>query len=153
MAATGFKPFRHPGGTPPIHAYLHSASDASAIAAGDAVIIDGSYPGYVDIAASNSGQLLGVAQNACAASTAGTVYVYDDPATEFVGTCSGTSAQTLINTDVDIEGGTGAMYVNEDATSEQVVHINELYDAAGSNGQVVFQIHRHEKASIPTDAT
>jgi len=149
MPNLGFKPFRHPGGTPPVREYLHSASDNAAIAAGDAVIVDGSYPGYVKIALSNSATLLGVAQNSCAASTLGTVSVYDDPLTEFIGTCSGTSAQTVVNTDCDIEGGTGAMYVNEDLTTESVLHINELYDAAAANGQVVFVIKRHFKGNVP----
>jgi len=152
MAAKGFTAFRHPEGTPPVRKYLHSASDSGAIAAGDMVMVDDSYPGYVKIALSDTAVLLGVAQNACAALTAGDIYVYDDPATEFVGTCTGTSAQALINTDVDITGATGAMEVNEAGTTEQVVHINELYDNAGTNGQVVFVIKRHFKGNVPLTA-
>ena len=148
----GFKPYDHEGnGSPPMHWYKHTASDGAAIAAGDAVILD-SNAGYIKIALYTSGSLLGVAATACAASTAGDVAVYDSPDTVFTGQCSGTSAQALVHSQVDIEGATSIMEVNENATTEKVITITGVHpsDELGANGRVLFKITKHQNAGDQT---
>ena len=146
-APNGFRPvYQDGGGCPPVNAYLHSASDDKAIAVGDMLISDASYPGYVKIAVYDSGSLIGVAASSLAASTLGTVMVYDSPDTVFVGQCSGDSAQTVVNKQCDIEGTTGIMEVNEDLTTESVIVITKLDDTSdevGTNGRVFFKIQKH----------
>ena len=97
--------------------------------------------------------VLGVAATPCAASTAGNVAVYDSPDTEFVGQCSGDSVQTIVNTACDIEGTTGIMEVNEDATTEDVIWITGLLpqDEVGTNGRVLFKIYRTLSVQIGAD--
>jgi len=125
--------------------------DAASIAQGDAVIVDDGDAGYVKIALADSGVLLGVAATPAVGGTAGRIAVYDDPSTIFVGQCSGDSAQALVNTACDIEGTTGIMEVNENATTEDVVRIVGLHpnDEIGTNGRVLFKINRHTNTSVP----
>lgn len=133
----------------PIH-YPVAASQT--IAEGDAVILSS---GLVQIALSSSGALLGVA---AAPITTGASVDRDDtipvypaiPSLVFEGQCSGDSTAALVGTAVDIEGATGVMEVNENATTEQVIQIIGLksdVDPAlelGTNDRVFFTIIRSQ---------
>ena len=96
------------------------------IAKDDALIINGS--GLIEIAVATSGQIYGVAD--APITTTGSVdetdtvqfYPAHDQAV-FEAQTSGSSTLALVGTDVDIEGATGAMEVNENATTEQVFRI------------------------------
>jgi hypothetical protein len=62
----------------------------------------------------------------------------------FRGNCSGTPSQALVWTYVDIEGTTGIMEVNEDASDVDALMITELSpaeDSFAANSDVVVQIH------------
>ena len=115
------------------------------LAKGDAVALSS---GQVTIATGTSGALLGVMAAPSASASANTlvpVYVGCDQ-NVFEGQCSGDSAISLIGTSVDIEGTTGVMEVNEDATTEQVIRIVELdpNSEIGTNGRVRFVINRSQ---------
>lgn len=99
------------------------------IAKGDAVIL---VSGLITIAVVTSPQIYGVA-NAAIITGASPSRITDRipiyPATPdniFEGQASGSSVATLVGTDVDIEGATGVMEVNENATTEQVFRVIEL---------------------------
>lgn len=119
-----------------------NSSTAGAIDAGDAVILS---QGYAAGAASTSGSLLGVA--AADSSADGYVLVYDDPNTVFCGITSGTYASTLRGKICDIEGSSGAMMVNEDATTESVVgilrEVPAIDNEIGTYTKVYFRILKH----------
>lgn len=121
------------------------------IAIGDAIIASS---GRINIALANSGALLGVAAQACTSSTEDDEMLFYPavPWIVFEGQCSGTYARTIMYTDVDIEGTTGIMEVNENATTEQVVKvIGELDGSAiGANTRVLFVIQR--SSFVPTPA-
>jgi len=124
------------------------------IAKGDAVIDNGS--GLVAIAISTSGAILGVAAEAI--TTTGSVTRVDDrflvyPAMDdavFEGQVSGSSTAALLFTDVDIEGATGVMEINENATTEQVARITALGSDIevdldlGANDRVEFTFKRSQ---------
>jgi len=129
---------------------IYKAAAALTITAGDAVIEDASTAGKVDIAASNSGLLLGVSAETNAW-TAAQALAGDDilfypavPWLVFNGQCSGTYALTKRYYACDIEGSTGAMEVNEDATTESVIYIigEDPNSAIGANTRVKFTIIR-----------
>jgi len=147
----GFVPIRSLAGVEP-RMSRYTVNSGQVIALGDAVIFTG---GYVQIALSNSGSLGGVAAGAAApASGTGYIYVYDDPETIFEGQCSGTFAQDDVGKQCDIEGTTGIMEVNEDATTETVITILEMSkksnNALGANARVQFKITRHQLAGDQT---
>lgn len=138
--------FRYCGpGNPEIWKTL--ATDSQTISKGDAVIIAS---GQISIAASNSGLIHGFAVKDATSSTSNsTVFVEYVPALagyQFEGQCSGTMTQAILFTDVDIEGTTGIMEVNEDATNEQVIRPIKLLEksdnAMGANARVVFTVTR-----------
>jgi hypothetical protein len=124
------------------------------IAKGDAVIDNGS--GLVAIGLATSGALLGVAAESATSDSSPTraddrILIYPAVDTNvFSGQCSGDSAAALIATDVDIEGATGVMEVNEDATTEQVARIVGLESdkdvelTLGTNDRVYFIIKRSQ---------
>ena len=68
----------------------------------------------------------------------------------FEGQCSGDSAANLVGTAVDIEGATGVMEVNEDATTEDVIQIVGLRSdedpayTLGTNDRVRFIVLRSQ---------
>ena len=66
------------------------------------------------------------------------------PGVVFEGQCSGTYAASIRYTSVDIEGTTGIMEVNENATTEQVIHVIGPVDGTtiGANSRVQFVIAR-----------
>lgn len=99
------------------------------IAKGDAIIINAS--GLIQIALSSSGEIYGVAEQPI--TTEASVTVEDSltfyPATDqviFEAQVSGSSTIALIGDDVDIEGVTGVMEVNENAVVEEVFKIIEV---------------------------
>jgi hypothetical protein len=131
----------------------YQVNTSQGIKKGDMVVLSS---GKVSLAASNSGALLGVAD--AAKTTGGSVTAADTievicgaEGTVFQGQCSGNSAVALIGTDVDIEGTTGIMEVDENATTEQVIRVVEIPDttdlgvnALGANGRVNFIIKRSQ---------
>jgi len=129
---------------------IYKGAAALAITRGDAVIEDGSTAGKVDIALSNSGLLLGVSAET-SSWTAAQALAGDDilfypavPWLVFNGQCSGTYALTSRYAACDIEGTTGIMEVNENATTENVISIigEDPNTAIGANSRVKFVIIR-----------
>ena len=120
---------------------------ATDIAKGDALVA-ASTAGQVDIALSNSPQILGIAAHSVTAATPVQDIQYYPalPWYIFEGQCSGTFAVTMVNTAVDIEGGTGVMEVNENATSEDVIQIigYDPNSAVGANTRVYFIVLRSQ---------
>lgn len=117
------------------------------IAKGDAIIATS---GRINIALSSSPKILGVAAEPCTASSEDDDMLFY-PATPwnvFSGQCSGTYAQTICFTSVDIEGATGVMEVNENATTELVVHVIGLdgdpNNSIGLNSRVLFTFPRSD---------
>ena len=126
------------GAPPCIKKYTVSSQT---ITKGDAVI---HAAGLAAIALAASPALLGVATHSVASTDTELLVAVGDTNTVFEGQCSGSSAVALQGTAVDIEGTTGIMEVNEDATTEKVIQIIGLHpnDAIGANGRVYFQIVR-----------
>ena len=133
-------------------AVVHFPMAASkTITKGDAVILAS---GLATIGVATSPQLLGIAAES--KTTTATVTRTGDtlavvvalPGIVFSGQCSGDSAANLVGTACDIEGATGVMEVNENATTEDVIQIvglssdksNDL--TLGTNDRVEFIILR-----------
>lgn len=142
------------GGSPVIKKVL--ATDSQTIAAGDAVI---KVSGKISIAATTSASLEGIAVKAAVSSTSNTTvyveYIPANPLYVFEGQCSGTYAQSIDGTAVDLEGTTGIMEVNENATTEKVLQIIELApipgNAIGLNSRVHFTIPRSTYTGLEDD--
>ena len=68
----------------------------------------------------------------------------------FSGQCSGTPTQATVWTNCDIEGTTGIMEINEDATSLNVVKVVGLLDSSsmGLNAELLFQWNKSLWAQI-----
>ena len=119
----------------------YQTAAAQTIAVGDAVLLDGS--GQVTIALATSGTLLGVASTSVSASSAGdAINIYDNPETEFAVQCSGSFALTDLGVECDLEGTTGVMECNENASTYSVLRIVG-YDpatAVGANAVVYVRI-------------
>lgn len=150
----GFVPYDHTGlSSAPIHWY--EFTDAASIAQGDAVIVDDGDAGYVKIALADSPLLLGVAATPAVGGTPGKIAVYDSLDTIFEVQASGDTAQALVNTQCDIEGTTGIMEANENASVEDVLSIVGLHpnDEIGTNGRLLVKIIRSETAPIATAQT
>lgn len=103
--------------------------------------------GYVQKATASSSALLGVSALSVKSSTGEhlpiSVWVGDDK-NEFFGKCSGTAAITLQGTTCDIEiDGNGIPFVNEDATSNNVLLIVGKHpeDSWGAGTRVRFKIN------------
>jgi hypothetical protein len=138
----GFKPAYTLSGGPPAIVYMPVATTQT-LAAGDAVTLAS---GQIAISTSSSGTITGVMAAPSVTATANTlvpVYVANSD-TVFEGQCSGNSAIALIGTAVDIEGATGVMEVNENATTEAVIRIVGLHpsDEVGTNGRVYFVVEK-----------
>ena len=119
---------------------------SNTIAKGDALIVSNT-AGQVEIAVDTSPQIIGIAAEdkvTGAGATAEILYYPALPNYVFEGQCSGTFAATMINTAVDIEGATGVMEVNEDATTEDVIQIIGVdpNTEIGANSRVQFLILR-----------
>ena len=148
--ANGFTPVRTKGGVEPrtTHYFVHSSET---IEIGDAVLLSG---GFLTIGLAGSTSLLGVAAEAVdVASTDPTdrdrLMVYDDPEQQFKGQASGSyTEQTDGVITADIEGATGVMEINENATSTEVVkilgRIPTADNADGANANLLFKINKHQ---------
>jgi hypothetical protein len=92
------------------------------IAKGDALQLSS---GQAIIATSGAGQIFAVAAEAETTTTAtADILVYPAyPWYEFEGQCSGTYAASIRHSAVDIEGTTGIMEVDENATTEKVFQV------------------------------
>ena len=145
----GFRPVRSDSGQSAVVFFSVAASQT--IAKGDAVILAS---GLVEIAVLTSPQLLGVAASAKVTTTvtrADRIAVYVAiPSQTFEGQCSGSSTAALVGTACDIEGATGVMEVNENATTEDVIQITgirsdeDVTTALGLNDIVRFVILRSQ---------
>ena len=138
----GFKPTYTLSGGPPAIVYIPVAN-AQTLAKGDAITLAS---GLVAISTTTSGTIDGVMAAPSVTATTNTlvpVYVANSD-TVFEGQCSGNSAIALIGTSVDIEGTTGIMEVNENATTEAVLRIIEMHpsDSLGANGRVRFVVEK-----------
>lgn len=110
------------------------------IAKGDALIISS---GQIQIALSNSSLIEGVAAEAVTTGAGETDSILYYPAYQsyrFDAQCSGTYAASNVGDVVDIEGATGVMEVNENATTEKVFQILGMVDdgvnVVGENARV-----------------
>ena len=139
--------YDNPDGFAPVGvAYGTNEYTASAtIAKGDALaIVSGEVLPY---AIATHDLIVGVAAEAAAANE--TLLVWDDPRQEFQGQCSGTYAATMNGERLDIEGTTGIMEVNENATVKTLVALINHYPIPGSedigaNSRVRFKIAKHQ---------
>ena len=133
------------GGTGGARVMKLKTANAQTIAPGDAVILAA---GYVSIALANSGMILGVAASGVTGSTQGDdIWVIPAlPGFLFRAQCSGTLTQALLLGEADIEGATGVMEVNEDASVEDVVQIVDIdrseRNALGANADVIVRFIR-----------
>jgi len=112
------------------------------ITKGDAVIHSS---GLVAIAVATSSHLLGVAlQSGTTAASVELKFAPGVPWNIFEGQCSGTYAASIRFTACDIEGTTGIMEVNEDATTEDVIQVvgEDPNSEIGANTRVYFVILR-----------
>ena len=120
----GFRAVETDSGQMAVRRYPVAASQT--IAKGDAVFLSS---GLVTIAVATTPQLLGIAASAVTTTASpvratDTVMVYvATPGQIFEGQCSGSSTAALLGTSCDIEGTTGIMEINENATTEDVIHI------------------------------
>jgi hypothetical protein len=103
------------------------------IAEGDLIARDAS--GRVRIWTTADSEVLGVAQSPCTSATADDeiLYIAAQPGIYFHAQCSGTYAITLRDTAVDVEGTTGIMEVNENATANAVFTIRGEVDIDGQS--------------------
>ena len=143
------------GGTGSIPTYKVQLAANNAIAEGDPVVIDGS--GYVVCGAADSAQILGfAAETKSSSADAQDLLIYPAlPWIEFAGTCSGTYAITRRNTTCDIEGSTGAFYVNENASAEDVIQITgeDPESEIGAGTVVYFVVIRSQFCTVLADQT
>jgi hypothetical protein len=131
----GFVPFGTIGNT----INLVAASD---LKAGDPVYVDAN--GLWEIATATTASLGGMCKDTCTAGE--TVAVYCDPLQMFVGQCDGTYAATMNLDTVDLKGSTGAFYIDENATTYEVLQILGMVDGetAGAHSMVIVRIARHQ---------
>lgn len=120
---------------------------------GDALILSS---GLVAIALATSGALLGIAAEDASSGASPTraddrILVYPAVAGAiFEGQVSGSSTAGLVGTTCDIEGTTGIMEVNEDASVEDVLQVVGLASddrdelTLGANDRVYFEIIRSQ---------
>lgn len=123
------------------------AASGATIAIGDLVKRDA---GYIALATASDTHVYGVAESAVSSATQGDeIYVNTHPETVYQSYCSGTLTQAMIGTLVDLEGTTGAQYVNENATSIKLLQVVDAPDGVGASAKVFVKISRHESASQP----
>lgn len=113
---------------------------------GDALIKDPA-TGLLDIALATSSAIYGFSVCDVVGEAGVSKDVSFVPATKdivFSGQCSGTYSVALSGDDVDIEGTTGIMEINEDSSTYGVVHILGLDttwgNAVGANARVYFLV-------------
>jgi len=119
----GFRPTGHMYGT---HPYQVSSSYATAIKEGSPIKpVAG---GYVELAATTNTGILGVAANAIAASTGGTLWVYDHPLQHFI--CQDDASATL---DITIQNANMDFSTEGSSTDQSDVEL--IATAITSDGQ------------------
>ena len=132
----------------------YQVAAAQTIAKGDFVTLNTA--GYVVVATATSARLLGVAGSSVSASALGdALKVYDDPRQIFICQVSGTVSRTDVDDTplfCDIEGTTGIMEVDENATSYRVVQVlaavpGQTYGSA--NAKVFTRIAQHLNSANP----
>lgn len=141
--AYGFLPYKRWGGADIPIETMKTESNVT-LAVGDAVVI-GTDSGYLKLATAADVTLAGVSAGAVsgtAATRKDATFVPALPDIVFKGQCSGTPTMGNIGEACDIEGGTGAMEVNENATSTEVIKIVGFHPATsvGLNAEVLFTI-------------
>lgn len=141
--------FRPVSPSPRVRPYLASA----AITAGDvcAIVNGGAFP--YDSAAHDS--VLGVAMSSVSAGGQ-FVLIADDPDAIFIGQTSGAYAHVMGGERTGIEGATGIMEVDEDATSKRVAKIiawapQPGAEEIGANARVMICFVSHVFGSAPGD--
>ncbi len=139
----GFSIFKTLNGYSPAVVEMPMAASQT-IAAGDAVIKNSD--GYIAIAVENSStSLYGVALTGAVTSASQNtkilIAVFDSN-TVFVGYCSGNSAQTLVGLEVDIDGATGTFQIDENATTQALLHLIDIHptDDLGATGRMLFMV-------------
>lgn len=144
--------FTHVGGPSTMHEYTSSA----AIAVGDLLsIASGKVLPYVEGSGSPFISAIGVAATAATAGDE-TVLVYDDPTSVFRVQTSGTYTSTTDDgTLCDVEGTTGIMEANENATTNETLVIlgqdvvPGAEDDGAANARIRVRIARHTFGSSP----
>lgn len=120
----GFSDVKTTHGGPPTIEAIATDPASTAIAIGDPVTISS---GLISVASATSATLYGVAMEAATAAECDAGKIIDIAvgirSNIFVGQCSGRSDGVDIGGECDIEGSTGAFYVNEDASTEGVLLI------------------------------
>ena len=108
--------------------------------------------GYVAIATSTDDHLLGVAESAVSNSSQGdAIYVNTHPDSVYRAYCSGTLTAAMRGSTVDMEGATGAQYVNENASTEKVLQIIKEVSSVGASVELFCKIARHSSAGQAGD--
>lgn len=142
-SAYGFLPFKRWGGADIPIETMTTESNVT-LAVGDAVAID-SATGLLRLATATDTALAGVSMGTVtgvAATQQSAVFVPALPDIVFKGQCSGTPTQASVGDYCDIEGSTGAMEVNENATSTKVLKIVGFHPGTsiGLNAEVLFTV-------------
>ena len=145
-AANGFYPVRRLSGNGMIPMYKVLLGSNVGVKVGDAIAL--ATTGLGALGTSTSAALLGIAQETITATVGvrqNVKYVPALPDIVFSGQCSGDCQITRIGEDVDIEGGTGVMEINENASSIDIARIIGLSREPagndwGTNARVEFII-------------
>lgn len=118
-------------------------ASSQTLARGDAVILSS---GQIAIALANSAELCGVVARDCASLAAGTlVPVWADPDTIFVGRTNSTNS-AAIGAEVDLVGATGAMEIDENASTMDIFVLCGKHDpneSAGAGERLYVRINKH----------
>lgn len=93
----------------------------------------------------SSTPILGVAAHAVTGATGirkAILYYPALGATVFSGQCSGTPTRTMAGLSVDMEGGTGAMEINENAVNLQILNLLGNKTSYGLNAELYFTFNK-----------
>ena len=134
------------GGTTPL-ILRGIVATGQTIKKGDAIILAS---GLIQIAVATSPLIYGFANESVTSSAAGAKlgFIPAAPGYIFSGQCSGTATQAMLGTAVDIEGTTGIMEINENATTEKVLQLvgvdPDVENALGLNARMLFTVARSQ---------
>lgn len=140
----GFVALRVEGNAGPIPVWTRTMASNAGCKVGDALTL--ATTGLLSIALAASTNIAGVATKtitAVAATRQDVDFVPALPNIVFAGQCSGNFAVTDVGEQVDLEGATGVMEVNEDASSTDVIVVQglakyPLNNAYGTNARIEF---------------
>ena len=129
------------GSTGAIETFRVKLLSNTIITDGDALMASAGYAALTNIASTDGIVGVSASRQTSSSTTNPNIEIY--PAMGhyiFSGQCSGTLTQALIWTNVDIEGTTGIMEINEDATSLTVVKLVGIKStsSAAANGEAMF---------------